>query len=144
MTDAAFAPPRMADQHTQPPLRVMVVDRNAAVLELLAALLEHHGCSVVCVARADLALAKVTEFRPHAVCSGIVLDDSDGFTLATRLRTLPETASSLLMAVSGRHRPDDQSAAREAGFDHFIVKPFALEEVMAPLIALRQTLPPSG
>lgn len=144
MTDAAFALLQLAGQNTPPLLRVMVVDRNAALLDLLAALLEYHGCSVACVASADRALAMVTEFRPHAVCSGIVLDDSDGFTLATRLRTLPETASSLLMAVSGRHHPDDQSAAREAGFDHFIVKPFMLEDVMAPLIALRQTLTPSG
>lgn len=121
-------------------LRVLVVDRNPEMLDLLGALLEHHGCSVACAPNADQALALATEFRPHAVCSGIVLGNVDGFTLATRLRARPETAATLLIAVSGRHHPEDKANARAAGFDHFVVKPFILDDVMAPLIALGQSL----
>ncbi|WLI87687.1 response regulator [Massilia sp. R2A-15] len=124
----------------QAALRVLVVDRNPEMLDLLGTLLEHHGCAVACAASADQALALAPEFQPHAVCSGLVLGGVDGFTLASRLRALPETAASLLIAVSGRHHPDDKASARAAGFDHFVVKPFILDEVVAPLLALRQTL----
>lgn len=138
MTDADFK----AVAPAKPPLRVLVVDRNAEMLDLLGTLLEHHGCSVSCTPCADEALALATQFRPHAVCSSIVLGRVDGFTLASRLRALPETAASLLIAVSGRQHPEDQANALAAGFDHFIAKPFMLDEVITPLNALRLSLNP--
>lgn len=140
MTDATLAAIRPAVAAGQLPLRVLVVDRNCEMLDLLGALLEHHGCSVATASTARQALAFAADFRPHAVCSGIVLGEVDGFALATCLRALPETASSLLIAVSGRRHPDDIASARLAGFDHFVVKPFILDDVMAPLVALGQSL----
>lgn len=139
MNDRALAT-RPAGAVVQLTLRVLVVDRNPEMLDLLGALLEHHGCSIACAPNADEALTLAAQFRPHAVCSGIVLGQVDGFTLASRLRTLPETAASLLIAVSGRHHPGDRANAHAAGFDHFVVKPFVLDEVMAPLIAFGQSL----
>lgn len=47
----------------------------------------------------------------------------DGYELARRLRAAPETASSLLIAVTGYGQESDRESALAAGFDHHLIKP---------------------
>jgi CheY-like chemotaxis protein len=75
------------------------------------------------------------EVRPRVVISDIGLPGLDGYGVAAALRRDPATAGALLIAVSGYGREEDIQRAREAGFDHYLVKPAAPEELVRLLAA---------
>jgi CheY-like chemotaxis protein len=53
----------------------------------------------------------------------------DGYELARRLKAMPETREAVFVAVTGYGRPDDRERARQAGFDHHLVKPVKLAAI---------------
>lgn len=61
------------------------------------------------------------------------LPDMDGYELAQQLRALPETARSSLIAVTGYGQAEDKERAKAAGFDHYLVKPAKLADVLSLL-----------
>jgi two-component system CheB/CheR fusion protein len=61
----------------------------------------------------------------------------DGFQLAKRLRRLPDIPPMLLIALSGYSQDGDRHQAREAGIDHYLVKPVVSEILRDFLIAGR-------
>jgi two-component system CheB/CheR fusion protein len=66
---------------------------------------------------------------PDVVISDIGLPGLDGYGVAAELRKNPATARVLLVGVSGYGRDEDRRRAREAGFDHYLVKPASPEEL---------------
>jgi len=72
--------------------------------------------------------------RPDACLLDIGLPDIDGLELARRLRTQPETAHSVLVAVSGYGQEEDRKNALAAGFAHHLVKPVEIDR-LAQLLA---------
>jgi signal transduction histidine kinase/ActR/RegA family two-component response regulator len=115
-------------------LRVLLVDDNvdaAHTLKLFLGAAGHQIEIAYCAADA-IELAKV--FRPDACLLDIGLPDFDGNELARRLRRMPQTAGSILVAMTGYGRQQDRDAAQAAGFDHYLVKPvntIVLSEVLA-------------
>jgi DNA-binding response OmpR family regulator len=82
------------------------------------------------------ALRLAAAHPPAAVLLDIVLPGGiDGCELAVRLRQLPGMAGVPFAAVTARYRDDDRVRCREAGIEHYIVKPASGEE-------LRGVLPP--
>lgn len=69
------------------------------------------------------ALALVSTFKPQAAILDIGLPVVDGYQLARELRVLPGGAEMLLIALTGYGQATDRERAREAGFDHHLVKP---------------------
>jgi CheY-like chemotaxis protein len=61
--------------------------------------------------------------RPDALICDIGLPTMDGYSLARNVRQRAELASCLLVAVTGYGEPRDRERGREAGFDHYLVKP---------------------
>jgi signal transduction histidine kinase/ActR/RegA family two-component response regulator len=116
------------------PLRVLLVDDNvdaAHTLKLFLAAAGHEIEIAYCAADA-IELAKV--FRPDACLLDIGLPDFDGNELARRLRRMPQTAGSVLVAMTGYGRQQDRDASQAAGFDHYLVKPvntIQLSEILA-------------
>jgi PAS domain S-box-containing protein len=111
------------------PLRVMVVDDNADAAQMLAALLEVQGHAVSVEYDAAGALARARRERPDVMLLDIGLPDMDGYELARRLRTQPETAGATLVALTGYGQHQDRQDAERAGFDHYLVKPADLNQV---------------
>jgi CheY-like chemotaxis protein len=62
----------------------------------------------------------------------------DGNEMARRLKAAPETAHMVLIAVTGYGQESDRAKAREAGFDHYLVKPVDTARLMEILAALRK------
>ncbi len=115
--------------------RVMVVDDNVDAAEVLAALCELLGY-VVTVEHSSLrAIERARQERPEVCLIDIGLPDMDGNELASRLRRLPETAGSMLVAVTGYGQEKDREAAQASGFDHYLVKPVDAEQIWALLQA---------
>ncbi len=116
--------------------RVLVVDDNVDAAELLGMMLESAGHRVHIEHHSPSALDCVGaqgEAGFDACILDIGLPGMDGNELARRLRALPGMAGALLVAVTGYGRPQDREASLAAGFDHHLVKPVDIRELLALL-----------
>jgi signal transduction histidine kinase/CheY-like chemotaxis protein len=113
--------------------RVLVVDDNEDAAATLAMLLEISGHEVLVEHDSRSALARARDSAPQICVLDIGLPDMDGMELARRLRSQPETAGALLVAVTGYGQDSDRAASQAAGFDHHLVKPIDLEKLQALL-----------
>lgn len=109
---------------TNTPLRVLVVDDNVDTAESLSWLLQSYGHDVR-IAHSGLgAVDAARDFRPAAILLDVGLPDIDGFEVARRIRATPGLDRTVLVAATGYSRDRDRVRATEAGFDHYMVKPF--------------------
>ena len=113
--------------------RVLVVDDKPDHLELLADLLRARGYEVTEARDASEALRVISDQKPHACVIDIGLPDMDGYELARKLREIPETRDSRLIAVTGYGTKADTHLFEEAGFDHYFPKPTNIEELSRAL-----------
>jgi PAS domain S-box-containing protein len=104
-------------------LKVMVVDDNADAAEMLAMFLEAIGHQVFVEHSPRKALERAKVERPHVSLLDIGLPDMDGNELARHLRAQPETAKSILVAITGYGQEQDRNNALDAGFDYHFMKP---------------------
>jgi signal transduction histidine kinase/CheY-like chemotaxis protein len=116
------------------PCRLLVVDDNQDAAASLAMLLRLDGFEVQAAFDGPAALDAALHFRPGVVLLDIGLPGMDGYEVARRLRTQPDGVKLLIIAVTGYNQEDDRRRSREAGFDHFLVKPVDPHE-LAALIA---------
>jgi CheY-like chemotaxis protein len=127
-------------------LRILVVDDNEDAASLLAMLLEASGHHVTVEHSSRRALVRAKQEAPHVCILDIGLPEMDGLELATRLRAQPETASALLIAVTGYGRDEDRKQTQAAGFAHHLVKPADIK-LLASIIArvkIGSTAPGAG
>lgn len=123
------APPRQSGK----PLRILVVDDNADAASMLSMLLEAGGHEVMIEYGAHGALERAKSAAPEVCILDIGLPEMDGNRLAQHLRTLPETAESVLIAVTGYGQEKDRQQTLSAGFDHHLVKPVDTKKLAAIL-----------
>jgi two-component system CheB/CheR fusion protein len=109
------------------PARVCVVEDNLDAALTLVDLLEIWGYEVRAVHDGLSAVTAVPEFHPDVLLLDIGLPGIDGYEVARRLRRRAELDGLLIVAVTGYGQDDDRQRAREAGFDHHLVKPLDLE-----------------
>jgi two-component system, OmpR family, response regulator len=120
--------------------RVLVVDDEPNILELLSAALRLSGFEVRGVANGADALRAAVVFRPHIVVLDVMLPDQDGFSVARRLRA--EDNDVPVLFLTARDAVEDRIAGLTAGGDDYVTKPFSLDEVVLRLRAiLRRTQP---
>jgi PAS domain S-box-containing protein len=106
--------------------RVLVVDDNTDAAETLALMLQLAGHDTRTAPDGPSALALARTFRPEVVLLDIGLPGMDGHEVARRLRQERGCGGLLLIAVTGYGQAADKQQAREAGFDHYLVKPINL------------------
>ena len=124
------------------PLRVLLVDRSEETRDLFVSLFAAMGHEVQTATTVGEALYCLALFQPDAVFTSIFLPDGSGFDLCAALRKIPQTAGALIVAITGHQSPDSDRLAYEAGFDHYLVKPVALDtilETLGTLISSRET-----
>jgi two-component system, OmpR family, response regulator MprA len=124
-------------------VRVLVVDDERAVRESLDRALRLSGYEVSLAADGLVAIRTVAEQPPDAIVLDVMMPGPDGLAVARRLRgdglTVP------IIMLTARDAVDDRVAGLDAGADDYLVKPFALEELLARLRALlRRTLVEDG
>jgi two-component system, OmpR family, response regulator MprA len=116
------------------PGRVLVVDDDALVRRMLARSLVAEGFDVVQAADGGAALAAVERSAPDFVVLDLTMPGIDGLSVCRRLRAKGLRASILMLTA--RDAVSDRVAGLEAGADDYLVKPFAIEELVARLHAL--------
>ncbi|WP_158290160.1 ATP-binding protein [Ramlibacter sp. WS9] len=104
-------------------LNLMVVDDNVDAAKMLAMLLGTWGHRVFVEHDPQRALDRARVEKPDVCLLDIGLPGMDGNELARRLRSQPETAQTVLIAVTGYGQEQDREAALAAGFDHHVAKP---------------------
>lgn len=110
-------------------LRIMLVDDNVDAAHSLEMLLQAWGHKVSVEHEGHAALARAMAEAPQIMLLDIGLPDMDGYALARRLRAMPQTAQSLLVALTGYGQQEDRDRSRDAGFDHHLVKPTSPEQL---------------
>ncbi|HEY0135824.1 MAG TPA: response regulator, partial [Nannocystis sp.] len=119
---AAEAPPDTPalDDNGQ---RIVIVEDNDDVREMLRYLLESIGHEVDEAADGVQGIAKVAELQPDVALVDIGLPGLDGFEVARRLRASGAVSGTLLIALTGYGLEKDREAVLEAGFDRHLTKP---------------------
>lgn len=116
----------------QPKARVMVVDDEESIRDLLVVGLTHRDFDVEAYANAEDAWADLGRFAPHAVIVDLMLPGEDGFQLTRKLRQDPEL---YIVVLTARDATTDVVQGLEGGADDYVVKPFELDELVARLNA---------
>ena len=109
--------------------KLLLVEDNPDQREALAELLKMRGYQVIEATDGFEALRLVSEHAPDACIIDIGLPTMDGYELARRLRDLPQSRQSQLVAVSGFGMAGDHQAFQDAGFDHYLPKPTNVDEL---------------
>ena len=141
----AIAPP--SDRVSLPTRRILVVDDAPAAGYILSTLLEKIGQQVRTLNDSLSAWKAARVDRPDVVFSDIGMPGMDGYELAQRLRNEPSLAGVVLVALTGYGQDNDRRRAKDAGFDHHLVKPVSLEalrDLLASLPPPRDPLPLRG
>jgi signal transduction histidine kinase/CheY-like chemotaxis protein len=118
----------------QLPKRVLVVEDNNHQAQTLARLLELTGHEVRVATDGLSALETLTAFLPDVALIDLGLPDISGLEVARRIRERAEFRTTTLVAQTGWGREQDQQRARDAGFDHHLVKPIdydLLQKILA-------------
>jgi len=121
--DAQPGDPEAARAVLQRKLRVLIVDDNSDAADSLSTLLQVQGHATSVEYDAQSALRRARAERPDVMLIDIGLPDVDGYQLAQELRSLPETAATVPVAVTGYGQAKDRERALQAGFAHHLVKP---------------------
>ena len=116
------------------PVRVLVVDDEPSLAELLASVLRYEGWTVKTAGNGADAVRTAREFRPDAVVLDIMLPDFNGLEVMRRLRA--EVPQVCVLFLTARDAVEDRVAGITAGGDDYVTKPFSLEEVLARLRGL--------
>ena len=113
------------------PVRVLVVDDEPNLAEVMSSVLRHEGWDVRTAATGMSAVRDGREFRPDAVVLDMMLPDIDGLEVMRRLRQ--DNPRVGVLFLTARDSVEDRIAGITAGGDDYVTKPFSLEEVLARL-----------
>ncbi|MFD7025778.1 response regulator transcription factor [Promicromonospora sukumoe] len=116
------------------PVRVLVVDDEPNLTELLTSALRLEGMDVTAAADGASAIRRVRESTPDIVVLDVMLPDMDGLTVLRRLRE--HEARVPVLFLTARDAVEDRVSGLTAGGDDYVTKPFSLEEVVARLRGL--------
>ena len=123
---------------TAPEARLLVVEDEPNIRELLATSLRFAGFEVHVAADGATALKQAAEHEPDLVVLDVMLPDMDGFTVTRKLRGSGRLLP--IVFVTARDSLDDKIKGLTVGGDDYVTKPFSLEEVIARIRAvLRRT-----
>ena len=115
-------------------MRVLVVDDEPAVREVLERILKVEGFDVALAGDGREAVRRQTEAPADAVLLDVLMPGLDGLEVCRRLRDVGDRTPVLMLTA--REGVGDRVAGLEAGADDYLAKPFALEELLARLRAL--------
>jgi signal transduction histidine kinase/ActR/RegA family two-component response regulator len=148
--------PRMADALSQAepgadrppgtvPLRILIVEDNLDAREMLRTLLALSGHETYEAADGLEGVRLARTIKPHVALVDLGLPEVDGLTVAHQIRSSPEGATMVLVALTGYGQVEDRQRTRDAGFDRHIVKPVdsdTLRDILA--MAARRVLAPQA
>ena len=106
---------------------VLYVEDNTENRMLIRRVLEAEGYRVVEAANATQAIERIKSDRPELILMDISMPDTDGYTLTSQIRTLPNLERVPIIAVTANVMRGDRERSLEAGCDGYIQKPIDID-----------------
>ena len=120
--------------------RILVVDDERAITDLVAMALKYEGFAVQAVGSAREARQAVMDFRPALIILDVGLPDQDGFSLVQRL--LGDGLKVPVIFLTARDATEEKVRGLTVGGDDYVTKPFSIEELVARIrVVLRRHQP---
>lgn len=111
--------------------RVLIVDSEQEIVEVLEKVLEDDAKYEVEVARSGFTSGVIAEkFRPHIILLDMHLSDIDGREVARQVKNNPDLQLTKVIAMSGKMSEAESKGLMAAGFDGFLRKPFNMRQVI--------------
>lgn len=118
--------------------RILIVDDEPSIRELLSTSLRFAGFGVRTVPNGASAISAVLEEEPELIILDVMLPDMNGFSVTKRLRTAGYTAP--ILFLTAKDDVEDKIQGLTVGGDDYVTKPFSLDEIIARIKAiLRRT-----
>ena len=114
--------------------RLLIAEDDERVLTSLARALRYEGYCVDTAADGRQALGMALDGQPDLILLDVLMPEMDGLTMCRRLRDTGDRTPVLMLTA--RHEVSDRVAGLDAGADDYLVKPFALDELLARVRAL--------
>ena len=109
-------------------LKVLIVEDDPTVREVLTTLLRFDGCDVSVVTNGEDGLEAVARERPDVVLLDVMMPGMSGFEVCRRLKS--EANAPKVVMVTAKTSPEDEHEGREAGADEYLRKPFSPLELL--------------
>jgi len=117
--------------------RILVVDDEKPIVDILKINLEKNGYKVICAYDGEMAIEKAFSEEPDLILLDVMLPKTDGFSVCKKIR---EKSSVPIIMLTAREEEVDKVLGLELGADDYMTKPFSLRELMARVKAnLRRT-----
>ena len=116
--------------------RILLVEDEPAIAELLAVNLRHHGMLAIHAPDGDAAQREIDQVLPDVILLDWMLPGLSGLQLARRWRADPRTKTIPILMLTARGDEPDKVAGLDAGADDYITKPFSTQELMARIRAV--------
>jgi DNA-binding response OmpR family regulator len=104
--------------------RVLVVDDDEVIRQLIAVNLTLEGFDVATAVDGQDCLDKVVAIDPDVITLDVMMPRLDGWVTAGQLRRNPETSEIKVVLITARAQEDDKSRGRQIGVDAYLTKPF--------------------
>ncbi len=118
--------------------RVLVVEDDADIADLVRLYLQKAGYSVDVVMSGHEALARLDSNPPDVVVLDVMLPGVDGLTICREIRSRPGTAGAAIIILSARAGEGDRIRGLELGADDYVTKPFSPKELVARVAAVER------
>ena len=109
-------------------LKVLVVDDDPTIRDVLRIMLGFEGCQVVDAPDGESALVMFTAIRPDVVILDVSMPGVDGVEVCRQLKSSPHPPR--VVMLTARAQPEDEQGALDAGADAYLRKPFSPLEVL--------------
>lgn len=119
---------------SQAEARLLLVDDEPNIVELLSASLRYAGFEVATARNGSEALTVARDFRPDLLVLDVMMPGLDGFEVVRRLRSSGDRLPVLFLTA--RDATEDKVTGLTLGGDDYVTKPFSLEEVLARIRAI--------
>lgn len=116
--------------------RILVVDDEEDILELVKYNLEREGYLVDCVETGEEAIERATAIRPDSILLDLMLPGVDGIEVCRELRKNPDTRTIPIIMMTAKGEEADVVSGLEVGADDYVPKPFSTKVLIARLRAL--------
>lgn len=115
---------------------ILVVEDDPSITMMIRRALEHKGYVVVTASDGEAALVQCVEQRPSVLILDVNLPKLDGFTVAKRVKAVPNLKAIPIIFLTAMDRPGDMISGIQAGAKHYLTKPFKVDDLISKVVKL--------
>lgn len=116
--------------------KILVIDDDTAINELIKINLELQGYEVICSYNGTDGFALAKQELPELIILDVMMPEVDGFTVAQRIRQCPEIEDTPILMLTALSELNDKVNGFNIGVDDYLTKPFEIEELLVRVRAL--------